>query len=47
MRFAMVALALSLGVGGAPDSASVDAIFAEWDRPDSPGCALGASRTAS
>jgi len=28
-------------VSGAQDQAAVDAIFAEWDRADSPGCALG------
>lgn len=28
----------------APASASVDRIFAAWDRPDSPGCAVGVSR---
>jgi CubicO group peptidase (beta-lactamase class C family) len=48
----LAALALSAGVasplaaqaGPVPREAQVDAIFAMWDRPDSPGCALGVYR---
>lgn len=41
-------LALALGVPGAstaqPAPADLDAVFAKWDREDSPGCAAGALR---
>jgi CubicO group peptidase (beta-lactamase class C family) len=41
-------LLLAAGVAGAhpqqPDSALIDAVFAAWDRDDSPGCALGVIR---
>ena len=41
-------LALALTIPGAavaqPSAADLDAVFAEWDREDSPGCAAGALR---
>lgn len=49
--FALLAAALSLACAAwaaaaedTPLEARVDALFAEWDKPDSPGCALGIIR---
>ncbi len=54
LRFAAIAAALTIsagcsddpGSGAGPDggNAVIDAIFARWDRPGSPGCALGVAR---
>lgn len=35
---------LAKPVGAAPTEAAVDALFADYDRPDTPGCALGVIR---
>src|SRR5262245_38152002 len=35
------ALLLPQDAGAPPWTARVDALFSAWDRPDSPGCALG------
>ena len=34
----------ALALGQSPRNPAIDRIFAEWDRPDSPGCALGVVR---
>jgi CubicO group peptidase (beta-lactamase class C family) len=40
----IAALVMAASVRGEDTSARIDALFAEWDRPDSPGCALGVVR---
>ena len=39
-----VALGVPGGLAAQPSPAALDAVFAEWDRQDSPGCAAGALR---
>ena len=40
----VLVLALPRTAGAQPSPAALDAVFAEWDRDDSPGCAAGALR---